>query len=131
MGTPQVIVTETGEELVVLTRRDYDSLLAQAGDEAAEDRMTLRLVAESEAAIARGDDVVLPEEVWQALESGENPIQTIRRYRNIDLAELAATIGISVEALSDIESGARVIEPELLKAIARALTVPVSILIDP
>lgn len=128
MGTAQVIVTEAGEELVVLTRRDYDALLAQLGDEAAEDRMTLRLVAESEAAIARGDDVALPEAVWQAIEAGGSPIQVIRQYRNIDLPDLAANIGMSVEALSDIESGAKVVEPQALKAIAGALAVPVTIL---
>ena len=40
---PQFLTTENGEELVVLSRRDYDSLLAQLGDEDAEDRMTVRI----------------------------------------------------------------------------------------
>lgn len=35
---PQIIITAGGEELVVLSRRDFDSLLARLGDEEAEDR---------------------------------------------------------------------------------------------
>jgi hypothetical protein len=44
---PQVIVTEGGEKLVILTERDYDALLARAGDEDAEDRMTVRIAAQA------------------------------------------------------------------------------------
>ena len=44
---PQLIVTEAGERLVVMTERDYDDLLARAGEEDAEDRMTVRLVEEA------------------------------------------------------------------------------------
>ena len=44
-------MTEAGEELVVLSRRDYDALLAQLGDEDAEDRMTLVIAAEARAAL--------------------------------------------------------------------------------
>jgi hypothetical protein len=53
----QTIRTENGDELVVLSRRDCDVLLARAGDEDAEDRMTLIIAAE-----ARGERP-LPEAV--------------------------------------------------------------------
>ncbi len=59
MGDPQFINTESGEILVVLAERDYDALLASAGDEAAEDRMTARLCAKPRAAIDNGTDVAL------------------------------------------------------------------------
>jgi len=38
---PHFITTEGGEELVILSRREYDALLASLGDEEAEDRMTV------------------------------------------------------------------------------------------
>jgi hypothetical protein len=44
--TVQTLTTQSGEELVVLSRRDYDALLARSGDEEAEDRMTLVFAAE-------------------------------------------------------------------------------------
>ena len=34
--TVQTLTTESGDELVVLSRRDYDALLARRGDEDAE-----------------------------------------------------------------------------------------------
>ena len=37
--TIQIIKTESGEELVVLPRREYDTLMARLGDEEAEDRV--------------------------------------------------------------------------------------------
>jgi hypothetical protein len=45
----QTLTTPAGEELVVLSGRDYDALLARLGDEDAEDRMTLILAAEARA----------------------------------------------------------------------------------
>jgi hypothetical protein len=42
----QFIETGHGDDLVVLSRRDYDALLARAGDQDAEDRMTLLIAAE-------------------------------------------------------------------------------------
>ncbi len=43
----QTLTSPSGDELVVLGRRDYDALLARLGDEDAEDRMTLILAAEA------------------------------------------------------------------------------------
>jgi hypothetical protein len=50
------IITDGGEELVVLSRRDYDPLLARLGEEEAEDRMTARIVADSRARIVSGEE---------------------------------------------------------------------------
>ena len=46
----QTITTEAGEELVILSRRAFDALMARAGDEDAEDRMTLIIAAEARGA---------------------------------------------------------------------------------
>jgi len=129
MGTPQVIITEGGEELIVLTRRDYDALLAQAGDEEAEDRMTVRLIEESEAAIARGEDVLLPLEVWRALEKGGSRVKVLREYRGLTASELAQRAGLSVQDLINIETG-REAPDDILKALAHELAVPLTVLAE-
>ena len=129
MGTPQVIITEGGEELIVLTRRDYDALLAQAGDEEAEDRMTVRLIEESEAAIARGEDVLLPHEVWRALEKGGSRVKVLREYRGLTASELAQRAGLSVQDLINIETG-REAPDDILKALAHELAVPLTVLAE-
>jgi hypothetical protein len=59
MGKSQIIHTD-GEDLVVITLSDYEALRARAGDQASEDAMTVRIVAATDAKIARGEDVALP-----------------------------------------------------------------------
>jgi hypothetical protein len=59
---PQFLRTETGEELVVLSRREYDALLASLGDEEAEDRMTVLLAAEVRSRIESGEEELVPVE---------------------------------------------------------------------
>jgi hypothetical protein len=60
--TPQFITTEGGEELVILSRREYDSLLASLGDEEAEDRMTVLLAEEVRRRIDSGEEELVPVE---------------------------------------------------------------------
>ena len=59
---PQFLRTQTGEELVVLSRREYDSLLARLGDEEAEDRMTVLLAEEVRRRIESGEEELVPVE---------------------------------------------------------------------
>lgn len=68
----QFLKTDTGDELVVLSRRDYDALLARAGDEDAEDRMTLILAAEARA------EQPLPEPVSAAILRGDSILKALR-----------------------------------------------------
>ena len=64
---PVIFQTDAGEELVILTRREYDSLLARLGDEEAEDRMTILLADEVRARIESGEEKLVPlEEVYPA-----------------------------------------------------------------
>jgi ribosome-binding protein aMBF1 (putative translation factor) len=127
--TRRLRIGDYGEQLVVLSLREYESLLARAGDEAAEDAMTRRIVAESDAAIARGEDIALPIDVWEEIESG-SPVRALRKYRGITQRELAAKAGIRQAFLSDIEAGKKTVSPDTLKAIASALAVPLTVLSD-
>jgi DNA-binding XRE family transcriptional regulator len=126
----QIIRTESGEELVVLPRREYLALCARAGDEAAEDEMTGILVDEAKTALARGDDVLLPEAVWQAIEAGESPVKVLRKHRGFTQAELAAAAGVSQGYVAELEAGRKSGAPETLKALARALAVPLDVLVE-
>jgi DNA-binding XRE family transcriptional regulator len=114
----QIIRTETGEELVVLPRREYDALLAQQGDEDAEDRMTLLLAAE-----ARSEET-LPAPVSQAVLAGDSLPKAIRAWRGLTQQAVAAAAGINQGYLSEIEAGAKAGAPGTLRAIAKALDAP-------
>jgi hypothetical protein len=62
MGNVQIIVTEGGEELAVLPRREYDRLAAIAA-EAEEDAGTARVIDRVKQEIAEGREAYLPAEV--------------------------------------------------------------------
>ncbi len=128
MGDPQFIKTESGEILVVLTERDYDALLASAGDEAAEDRMTARLGAEARAAIDNGTDIALPMAVWDALEAGDNPIKVVRDWRSLTAEALAQSVGLAVADVEALEADRTIWTDDQVKALATALGVPEAVL---
>ncbi len=130
MGKPQIIRTEAGEDLVVLPLRDYEALRARAGDEAAEDDMTARIIAETSAAIARGEDIALPDQVWEAIEAGAHPVKVLRKHRGLTQAGLAEVTGLTQGYLAQIEARKRSGAPESLKAIAKALGVPLDVLVE-
>jgi hypothetical protein len=114
----QTIETERGDNLVVLSRRDYDALLARAGDEDAEDRMTLLIAAE-----ARGEEP-LPEPVSAAILRGDSLCAAVRRWRGISQAELSLKSGVALVELDDIEQRRIAGSPETLADLAKQLNVP-------
>jgi DNA-binding XRE family transcriptional regulator len=116
--TIQILKTEDGGELVVMTRREYDSLLARLGEEDAEDRMTLVIAAE-----ARGERP-LPEPVSAAILAGDSLLKALRKWRAMTQAALAEAAGIQQGYLSELEAGAKSGSPETRAAIAEALNAP-------
>jgi DNA-binding XRE family transcriptional regulator len=125
----QFIRTPAGDDLAVLPRNEYDRLVALAA-EAQEDAAASRIVRNSMRALKEGREVVLPKVVVDRLTAGENAIRVIREWRGMIQDELAAAAGISQNYLSDIENGRRKGPAELQKKFARALGVPVDLLID-
>jgi len=125
----QFIHAPDGSDLAVLPRADYDRLIALAAD-AQEDAAASRIVRSSSRAIKEGREVVLPKVVADRLVGGENPVRVIREWRKMIQGELAVAVGISQNYLSGIETGRRKGPAELQKKFARALGVPVDLLID-
>ncbi len=93
MTEPQILKTANGENLVVLTERDDLALLARAGDEDAEDRMTVIINDDARAATARGEDIALPVAVWEAIDAGMSPIRAVRQWRGLTQTQLSELIG--------------------------------------
>lgn len=128
-STVQFIRTPGGDDLAVLPRNEYDRLVALAA-EAQEDSAASRIVRSSARAVKEGREVVLPKAVVDRLTGGENAIRVIREWRGMIQGELAVAAGISQNYLSEIENGRRKGPAELQKKFARALGVPVDLLID-
>lgn len=120
--------TDTGE-VAILPRAEYERLAALAA-EAEEDAGTARLVARARKAIASGEEMVFPKIVADRLAAGENPIRVLREFRDWTQAELVVSIGITQGYLSDLENGKRKGPVALHQKIARALGVPLDLLLS-
>src|SRR5882762_10148107 len=125
----QFIHTPGGDDLAVLPRSEYDRLVTLAA-EAQEDAAASRIVRNSTRALREGREVVLPKAVADRLANGENAVRVLREWRDMIQGELAVAVGISQNYLSGIETGRRRGPAELQKKLARALGVPLDLLVD-
>jgi len=125
----QFIQTPGGDDLAVLPRVEYDRLVALAA-EAQDDAAASRIVRNSARGIKEGREVVVPKAVADRLANGDNAVRVIREWRGMIQGELAVAVGISQNYLSEIETGRRKGPAELQKRFARALGVPVDLLIE-
>jgi len=100
MNAPQIIKTSTGEELVVITRADYEALL-HAAEEAAENAADVAIYDERKAALKT--EKALPADVTINILRGSSRLKALRNWRNLTQAELASAIGVSQGFLSDLE----------------------------
>jgi DNA-binding XRE family transcriptional regulator len=123
MSAPQIIRTPSGEELVVLTRAEYEALLERA-DREAEDAEDVAMYDARKAAIVAGG-AVLPPEVSASILRGESRLKAVRNWRDETQLHLAFKTGIGQGYLSDLESGRRTGTPETIAKLAKALDVPV------
>jgi DNA-binding XRE family transcriptional regulator len=126
MTKVQFIKTTGGEELAVLPKSEYERLAAFAESE---DAGTARIVRKARAAIAAGHEVLLPKAVVDRLAAGQNPIRVLREWRETTQSKLAVGIGITQGYLSDLEAGKRKGPVTLHQKIARALNVPIDLLL--
>jgi len=127
----QIIRTPAGEELVLLTRADYEALLAAKADlerqvaeyDALEDEALAR-IAEAAKAEAERDGYVPG---WLVLGRirGLTPLQAARENAGLRQAELAAAAGVSQAEYSEIESGAKAGTDDVLARLAARLGVEV------
>lgn len=123
MGSIQIIRTPAGEELVVLSRKEYDALVsaASAQDEDAED---VALYDARKAELAAEGAGTLPEAVGLLLLRGHSRLRAIRLWRGLSQSALAKAAAVGQGYLSDLESGRRTGSGEVLQALARELDVP-------
>lgn len=131
MNTPvTTFVTPDGAELVIITREEYARLLACADNEVAEDVGTARVIATTSSAITRGEDVAIPEDIWDAIEAGASPLVVFRKWRDMTQLQLGHRTSLSQSYISQLEAGAKKPSLEALKELAQALHIPLGVLAD-
>lgn len=118
MNTAVPFKTPNGEDMIVLSRSDYETLLERA--EHAEDIAAIEAYRRR---LAAGEEEAIPEEYANRLIEGENPVRVYRELRGMNARELAERTGISAAFLSEIETGKKDGGVSTLKRIAGELNV--------
>lgn len=125
--SPKFIQTDSAE-LVLLTRAEYDELLALA-EEAEEDAFDIAIYDARKAEIASEGNSHLPQEVSAMVLRGDRLIKALRKWKGLTQLELVKRTGLAQGYLSDLESGRRIGTNETLKMIAEKLDIEPSWLI--
>jgi hypothetical protein len=125
---PQIIKAPNGEELVVLTRAEYDSLVAAAAPYD-EDEDDAAIFDERMAELAAGHDARLPSQVTSAMLRGDSLLKALRNWKGITQMQLSFKTNLSQNYISDLEAGRRKGTKETLALIAEHLDVNKSWLI--
>lgn len=125
---PQFLKTPTGEELVVLPRREYDVLLARLGDEDAEDRLLGDIADQAKQDLEAGRTILLP--VWfsDGILARRDPVRIVREHFGLSLADFAHTIGVPEARLEAMEAGAQRPTAAMLDAISAKVDIDPRIL---
>lgn len=125
----QFITTPNGEELAILSRADYEALVAAASD-AEEDAADAAMYDACKAAMASDPNGILPAEVSALLLRGERLATAIRKWRGLTQQEVAAMLGMAQGTLSDIENGRHRTAANTVRALAKIYETPAEWLMD-
>lgn len=120
----QIIVTPTGERLAILPEADYLALV-----EATEDASDREAVCRFRAAVASGEEEMLPAEMVDRILAGESPVRVWREHRGLTAQALAEAAGLAQSYVSQIETGKRDGTVDTLVKLAGALGVLVDDLV--
>lgn len=105
-------------EMVTISRAEYDLLRS-----AAEDLADLQAYDGAMAALAAGDDELIPAEFADRLLNGESPVRVYREFRGLSQAALSRLSGVNRVQIIDIEAGRKCGSVETLRKLAVALGV--------
>jgi DNA-binding XRE family transcriptional regulator len=121
----QIIKKDGSPEYAIIPYDEYERLMERSEMlEDVQDFDAARL------AIEQGKEERVPAEVVNRILDGAPAIRVWREHRGLSASQLADACGITVAAISQIESGKRKPSVDTLKAIAMALTVDVDDLIN-
>ena len=118
------ITTPAGEELVLLSRADFDAL--QVAVEDARDAMAYD---KTMAELAAGIQEMLTVEEVEASLSAPTPLSFWRAKRGLTQKALAKAVGVSQGYISELEAGRRRGEPVLFLRLAKALRLRTEVLV--
>jgi DNA-binding XRE family transcriptional regulator len=120
--------TPRGDEIVILSRAEYDSLtIGRRDEDAADAAHANRILAD----IAGGSETLLTSEQADALLAAKTPLAFWRKYRGLTQDALSKLVGVAQGFISEIENGTKTGDVQTLAAIARVLGISLDDLVMP
>jgi DNA-binding XRE family transcriptional regulator len=107
-------------EMVTIPREEYDRLRA-----AAQDLADLQSYDRAKAALAAGDEELIPADYVNRLLNGESPLRVYRDLRGLTQAGLSEKAGVNRVSVAEIETGRKQGSVATLRALAGALGVAI------
>lgn len=118
-----------GEELVTLSRAEYEALLARLEEATDKATVTAAEIGERAHGKARARRDHVSGELARRLILGESPVRIWREHRGLKASELAAKAAVPAGYLSEIETGKKPGSLDAMKRIADALEIPLDDLV--
>ncbi len=125
---PVMTKTPLGDDIVILSRAEYDALTFGRHDEDAADAARANSIL---ADIARGTETLLTSEQASQLLEAKTPLAFWRKHRGVTQEALSKSVGVAQGFISEIENGAKTGDVQTLAVIARALEISLDDLVIP
>ena len=117
---PVMTRTPKGDEIVILSRAEYDALaMGQRDEDAADAARANKILGE----LARGSETLLTSEQADELLAAKTPFAFWRKHRGMTQEALSKLVGVAQGFISEIENGSKTGDVQTLAAIARALEI--------
>ena len=123
---PVMTKTPKGDDIVILARKEYDQLIAAAGEDAADAEAARRALDRRK----KGEHTLTSAEVDELL-AAKTPLAFYRKRAGLTQATLAERAGIAQGFLSEIEAGRKSGDVQTLRKIADLLKISLDDLVVP
>ena len=117
---PVMTKTPQGDDIVILSRAEYDALALGRRDENAADAAHANSIL---ADIERGTETLLTSDQADQLLSAKTPLAFWRKHRGITQAALSKSISVAQGFVSEIENGTKTGDVQTLANMARVLAI--------
>jgi DNA-binding XRE family transcriptional regulator len=122
---PVMTKSPSGEDIVILSRSEYDALIADRNEDASDAIRANEILAD----LASGVETTLSAADVGELLAAKTPLAFWRRHRGLTQQDLSRQTGVAQGFLSEIESGSKTGDLKTVSRIARALSLTIDDLV--
>jgi DNA-binding XRE family transcriptional regulator len=122
---PVMFKSPGGEDLVILSRKEFDALTAGRDEDGKDAARANRVLAE----LRSGDETLLTDAELDDLLAAKTPLAFWRRHRGLTQHALSKLTGVAQGFLSEIENGSKSGDVQTIARIAKALAVTIDDLV--